>query len=187
MCFNVDIFEGPSQTEEAQATYISKVQAIENLHHEHAPERMQHLVENGQWSWTHPSKPTNFVRDLPLCSYCALVKAKRSSFRGPITTPDQVGGLCFADVQGPFEVPSLEENVYKIGIIEAITRYIWMTMAESKKVYGMLEQWLKDTIPWMRAQRELKAFQIQTDNGEFSNRVPPARAKRAGIRMSPCI
>ena len=124
---------------------------------------------SGQWSWTHPSKPTNFVRDLPPCSYCALAKAKRSSFRGPITIPDQIGGLFFADVQGPFEVPSLDGSVYKIGIIEAKTRFIWMTMADSKKVDGMLEQWLKDTT-WMRAQHGLKAFQFQTDNGEFASK-----------------
>ena len=67
MCFNVDIFKGPSQIEEAHAAYISEVQADENLHYtigHIAPERMQYLVENGQWSWTHPSKPKNFVRDL---------------------------------------------------------------------------------------------------------------------------
>ena len=57
--------------------------------------------------------------------------------------PDQIGGLYFVDVQGPLKVPSLEENVYKIGIIEAETRYVWMTMSKFKK------QWLKDTIPWM--------------------------------------
>ena len=51
--FNVDIFKGPSQIEEAHAAYTSKVQAIENLHYtiDHiAPEKMQHLVESGQWS-----------------------------------------------------------------------------------------------------------------------------------------
>ena len=37
----------------------------------------------------------------------------------PITIPDQVGGLFFADVQGPFEMESLEGSVYKIGNIEA--------------------------------------------------------------------
>ena len=64
------------------------------------------------------------MRDLPLCSYCALAKAKRSSFRGTITIPDQ------------FEIPSLDGNVYKIGIIESKTAHIWMIMAEPKKVDG---------------------------------------------------
>ena len=77
-----------------------------------------------------------------------MAKAKRSNFSGPVTIPDQIRGLFFADVQGPFEVPSLEGSVHKIGIIKAKTRYIWMAMAESEKVDGMLEQWLKDTIPW---------------------------------------
>ena len=74
----------------------------------------------------------NFVKELPLCPYCALAKAKRSRFSKPIIIPDQIGGLFFADVQGPFEVESLEGSVYKIGIIEAKTRFLWMTMAASK-------------------------------------------------------
>ena len=96
-----------------------------------APERMQHLGESGQWSWTRPSDDTNIVRELPQCSYCASEKAKRSKFRGQITVPDQIGGLFFADVQEAFEVSSLDGNVYKIGIMEAKTRYIWMAMVES--------------------------------------------------------
>ena len=45
-----------------------------------------------------------------------------------------------------------------------------MTLAASIKVDGIFEQWLKDVIPWMRAQYGLKAFQIQTDNREFASR-----------------
>ena len=98
MCFNVEIFKEPSQIEEAHAANISKVLAIEYLHYtigHISPERMQHLVENGQRSWTHPSKPAIFVRDLPPCAYCALAKEKRYSFRGSITIPDLVGGFSF--------------------------------------------------------------------------------------------
>ena len=105
VCFIVDIFKGPLQIDEAHAAYISKVKAIENMHYtigHISPEKMQHLVENGQWSWNHTSKPTNFVRVLPSCSYCALTKAKLSRFRVRITIPNQIRGLFFADVQGPF-------------------------------------------------------------------------------------
>ena len=164
VCFNVDVITGPTQLQEANMTYMTKAQAIQNLHYcvgHIAPERLQHLVENGQWSWTHASKPVNFVRELPPCPYYALAKAKRSSFTKPIAIPDQIGGLFFVDVQGPFEVESLE--VYKIGIIEAKTRFFRMTMASSKKVDGVLDQWLKDNIPWMRAQHGLKGFKFQTD------------------------
>ena len=55
---------------------------------------------------------------------------------------------------------SLEGSVYKIGIIEAKTRFLWMTMAATKKVDGVLDQWLMDTIPWMRAQHGLKGFKF---------------------------
>ena len=80
---------------------------------------------------------------------------------GPITIPDQIRGLFFADIQGPFKVLSPEGSVYKIGIIEATTRYIWMTMTETKTVDGMLEQRLKDTILWMRAQHGLQHFSFR--------------------------
>ena len=87
------------------------------------------MVENGQWSWTHASIPVTFARELPSCPYCALAKAKRSSFSKSITIPDQIGGLFIADGQGPFEVESLEGIDYKIGIIEAKTRFLWVAAA----------------------------------------------------------
>ena len=85
---NVDITTGPTQLEEANMIYMTKAQAIQNLHYcvgHVAPERLQRLFEDGQWSWTHSSKPVNFARELPQCQYCALAKAKRSSFTKPIT------------------------------------------------------------------------------------------------------
>ena len=59
-------------------------------------------------------------------------------------------------MQVSFEVEALEGSAYTIGIIEAKTRFLWMTMASSKKKDGVLEQWLKDTIPCMRAPHGLK-------------------------------
>ena len=103
VCCNIDVTTGPTQLEEANLTYISKVQAIQNLHYcvgHISPERLQHLVENGQWSWTHAFKPANFARELPPYPFCALAKAKRFSFTKPITIADQMGGLFFIDVQG---------------------------------------------------------------------------------------
>ena len=60
---------------------------------------------------------------------------------------------------------SLEGSIYKIGIIEA------KTMTSSKKVDGLLDQCLKDNIPWMRAQHDLKGFKFQADNGEFNSKA----------------
>ena len=48
VCFNVDVTTGPTQLEEASLTYMSKVQAIQNLLYcvgHIAPEKLQHLVE----------------------------------------------------------------------------------------------------------------------------------------------
>ena len=44
-------------------------------------------------------------------------------------------------------------------------------MASTKKVDGVLDQCLKDNIPWMRAQHGLKGFKFQTDNGEFNSKA----------------
>ena len=90
VCFNFDVITDPTQIEEASMTYMTKAQAIQNLHYyvgHIAPKRLQHLVENGQWSWTHVSKPVNFARELPPCPYRALAKARRSSFTKPNTIP----------------------------------------------------------------------------------------------------
>ena len=53
VCFNVDAMTGPSQLEEADMVYMTKAQAVQNLHYcvgHLAPEREHHLVANGQWS-----------------------------------------------------------------------------------------------------------------------------------------
>ena len=81
----------------------------------------------------HPNRSTSLGSP-----YCALAKAKHS-FTKPIIIPDRIGGLFFADVQVPLEVESLEWGVYKIGIIEAKIRFLWMTLASSKKVDGVVE------------------------------------------------
>ena len=51
MCCNVDVIAGPTQEQETNMTYMSKVQTIQDLHYcfeNIAPERLQYLVENGQ-------------------------------------------------------------------------------------------------------------------------------------------
>ena len=80
----------------------------------------------------------NFARELPPCPYYSLAKETRSSSTKSITIPDQIGGLYFAYVRGPFEVESVEGSGHKIGVIEAKTRFLWMTMASSKKGDGVL-------------------------------------------------
>ena len=66
---------------------------------------------------------------------------------------------------------SLEGRVYKIGIIEAKTRFLWMTLASTKKVDRVLDQLLKDNIPWMMAQHGLTGFKFQTSTGEFNSKA----------------
>ena len=36
---------------------------------------------------------------------------------------------------------------------------------------GIGEQWLKDTIPWMRAQHGIKVFKLQIGNGKFNSKA----------------
>ena len=47
VCFNVEVVTGPTQLEEANMAYMTKTQAIQNLHYcvgDIASERLQHLV-----------------------------------------------------------------------------------------------------------------------------------------------
>ena len=73
--------------------------------------------------------------DLRPCSYCVLAKAKakakRSCLREPTNNP------VFTDVQYPLADPLPYGNEIGIGIIEAKTRYIWMTITISKEVDGL--------------------------------------------------
>ena len=66
---------------------------------------------------------------------------------------------------------SLEGSVYKIGIIEANTHFLWMTMDSSKEVDGVLDQWLKYTISWIKVHHGLKRFKVQTDKGVFKSKA----------------
>ena len=80
--------------------------------------RLGETAASGQWLWAHVLSLSTF-RELPLCPYCVFAKAKRSSFMKSVNIPDHIGSLLFANEQGPFEVESLEESVYKVNIIEA--------------------------------------------------------------------
>ena len=51
VCFSVEVTTGPTQLREVNMAYKTKAQAIQNLHYcvgHIAPERLQHLMENGQ-------------------------------------------------------------------------------------------------------------------------------------------
>ena len=80
---------------------------------------------------------------------------------------------------------SLEGSVYKICIIESKTRFLWMTMASTKKVDGVLDQWLKDNIPGMRAQHGLNGFKFQTDNEEFNSKAYKDLVAASGGKQIP--
>ena len=80
---------------------------------------------------------------------------------------------------------SLEGSVSKIGIIEAKTRFLWMTMASSKKVDGVLDRWSNDNILWMRAQHGLKGFKFQTDNKEFNSKACKDLVAEFGGKLIP--
>ena len=64
-----------------------------------------------------------------------MAKAKWSSFKKRIAISVQIEGLFFADEQ-----KSLMKQ-----------RFLWMASVLVKKVAGMLEQWLMETIPAMTA------------------------------------
>jgi hypothetical protein len=59
------------------------------------------------------------------CRMCRQVKGKRNSFSGTVSRSTVFGKQWYADVKGPFTMPSLEhKNQYVFGIIERKTRLL---------------------------------------------------------------
>ena len=151
---NVDVTTGPTQFEEANLTHMTKAQAIQNMHYcvgHIAPGGLRHLVENGSYlhvpivDWPRPSNLVSQGLLLPLTKseyYCLQIRH--------------------------FEVESLEGSIYKICIIEAKTRFLWMTMAATEKVDGVLDQWFKDTFPWMRGSMALRDLRLRPSMGSLT-------------------
>ena len=57
-------------------------------------------------------------------------------------------------------VASLQGSVYKIGIVEATSKYLWLFMSDSKKVNEMLDSWLKTNIPMFLATHGMVTFKF---------------------------
>ena len=56
---------------------------------------------------------------------CRQAKGVRSSFTGTVARPHVKGKQWYADIKGPFTMPSLvNENKYVFGIIEGKTRML---------------------------------------------------------------
>ena len=67
-------------------------------------------------------KAFEFLRN---CTFCRQAKGKRNSFTGTVNRPDVLGKQWYADIKGPFTMPSLiHSNIYVFGIIEAKSRFL---------------------------------------------------------------
>ena len=64
---------------------------------------------------------------------------------------------------------SLQGSVYKIGIIDATTKNLWMKISSSKDVGDILDKWIRSAIPEMRSVHKMVNYQFQTDDGEFKS------------------
>ena len=59
------------------------------------------------------------------CRMCRQAKKKRNSFSGTVSRPTVLGKQWYADVKGPFTMPSLvHKNQYVFVIIEGKTRLL---------------------------------------------------------------
>ena len=59
-----------------------------------------------------------------ICDFCNNVDITTGPSQLDIRSQTKFEKLFFADVQGPFDVESLEGSVYKFGIIEVTTRFL---------------------------------------------------------------
>jgi len=114
---------------------------------------------------------------LKYCEFCRRAKAANSSFKGTVARPHIIGKQWYADMKGPFTMPSLKfGNHYAFGIMEAKTRLLIHFYIKLKSYLGdCITSWYETYIKVLRisaAPGNLTHIFLHTDIGEFvSHRI----------------
>jgi len=104
-------------------------------------------------------------------------KGTRNSFTGIVSRPRIKGKQWYADVKGPFTMPSLNYEIkYDSGIIEGTTRYLVQYYTKEKsEVQKCLKQWYDDHIvPLRKIHRnddDLQHVFFNADMGECTSNM----------------
>jgi len=121
---------------------------------------------------------------------CRQAKGKRNSFSGTVARPTVFGKQWYADVKGPFIMPSLvHKNRYVLGIIEGKTRLlIQYYIQEKSDVHKCLRSWYGDYVtPLRRTQPEPDALRhifLNTDMGECTSNATIGFRRGVGVELT---
>jgi len=124
------------------------------------------------------------------CRMCRQAKGTRNSFTGTVARPSVKGKQWYADVKGPFTIPSLiHENLYVFGIIEASTRYLVQYYIKHKSdVHRCLKSWYEEYIIPLRHTSsptlDLQYIFLNTDMGECTSTATISFLKSVGIELT---
>ena len=124
------------------------------------------------------------------CRMCREAKGIRNSYNGTVARPTIRGKWWFADVKGPFTMPSLlHENQYVFGIIEGKTRFlIQYYIKEKSAVFTCLKEWYEEYIVPLRLTSEdketLRHIFLNTDMGECTSHATKQFLKSVGIELT---
>jgi hypothetical protein len=121
---------------------------------------------------------------------CRQAKGTRNSFTGTVARPQVLGKQWYADVKGPFTMPSLiNENKYVFGIIEGNSRYlIQYYLKEKSDVHKCLRLWYEAYIAPLRLTlsnpENLRHIFINTDMGECTSNATITFLRSVGIELT---
>ena len=124
------------------------------------------------------------------CRMCRQAKGTRNSFTGTVARPQVLGKQWYADVKGPFEMPSLlNENKYVFGIIEGKSRYlIQYYIKEKSEVHKCLRLWYESYIVPLRLTQSnedsLRHIFLNTDMGESTSNATINFLRGVGIELT---
>ena len=123
------------------------------------------------------------------CTYCKQAKGKRNSFTGSVNRPDILGKQWYADVKGPFAMPSLVHgNTYVFGIIEAKSRLLIQFYIKKKSdVESCLRAWYERYIQALRLapwKDELTHIFLNTDMGECTSNKIISFLNSVGVQLT---
>ena len=124
------------------------------------------------------------------CRMCRQAKGIRNSFNGTVSRPLVKGKQWYADIKGPFTMPSLiNENKYVFGIIEGKSRMlIQYYLKEKSEVHKYLKRWYEDYIVPLRLtqnnQENLQHIFLNTDMGECTSNSTINYLKGVGVELT---
>ena len=111
---------------------------------------------------------------------CRQAKGTRNSFTGTVARPQVLGKQWYADVKGPFTMPSLiNENKYVFGIIEGNSRYLIQYYLKEKS-----DEYIAPLRLTLSNPENLRHILLNTDMGECTSNATITFLRSVGIELT---